>query len=244
MGRCDPSDLLPKLGYILGNDQQRRALRAFVQSQVATTPALFSFRDSFQGPVAVLYDPQHLLSSQSINTYDLFHLISYYKLSPPLTRRQFTDQLGETELHGDFYVRLIEPREPRLILELVYDSEDEPADFERKWCGAPVALWGVRIQAREHSGGVLAGALDQKIVTAMAEKHLPMLVIPPDSVGTMIGRLRGSGLWSRNLTVRFPDGTANSNYKALLGTAAFHAHAELLGHFLMKDRLKPDAIII
>jgi hypothetical protein len=131
-----------------------------------------------------------------------------------------------------------------LILELVYDSEDDIGDFERKWCGAPVALSGVRIQARERGEDVLAGALDADIVEALADTPLPMLIIPPDSVGVMIARLRGTGLWSRNLTVRFPDGTANNGYRALPGTAAFHAHAELQGHFLMKDRLKPDAIII
>jgi hypothetical protein len=27
-------------------------------------------------------------------------------------------------------------------------------------------------------------------------------------------------------------------------TAAFHAHAELAGHFLMRERIKPEAIII
>jgi CRISPR-associated endonuclease/helicase Cas3 len=243
-GRYEPSDLLPHLKSLLDDAEQRCALQAFVQSQVAVTRALFAFRDSFQGPTAVFYDPQHQFSSQTINTYDLFHLVSNYRLSPPLTRRQFGQQFGETELWGDFHIRLIEPREPKLALELVYDSEDESQDFERKWCGAPVALLGIRIQARERDGGVLAGALDAKIVTALAEKHLPMLIIPPDSVGAMINHLRGTDLWSRNLTVRFPDGSADDGYRALLGTAAFHAHAELQGHFLMKDRLKPDAIII
>ena len=230
-GRYDPSDLLSHLGTLLDDTVQQYALRAFVQSQVAVTRALFAFRDSFQGPTAVFYDPQHQFSSQTINTYDLFHLVSNYRLSPPLTRRQFGQQFGETELHGDFYVRLIEPREPRLTLELVYDSEDEPVDFERKWCGAPMALSSVRIQARERGGGVLAGALDEKIITALTEKYLPMLIIPPDSVGAMINRLRGTDLWSRKLTVRFPDGSADDGYRALLGTAAFHTHAELQGHF-------------
>jgi len=243
-GRYEPSDLLPHLEHLLGDVEQRHALRAFVQSQVAVTRALFSFRDSFQGPTAVFYDPQHQFSSQTVNTYDLFHLVSNYRLSPPLTRRRFERQFGETELRGDFYVRLIEPRDLRLILELVYDSEDKVGDFERKWCGAPVALSGVRVQARERGGDVLAGALDGKIVTALAQRHLPMLIIPPDSVGAMIAHLRGSNLWSRNLTVRFPDGSVNDGYRALLGTVAFHAHAELRGHFLIRERLKPEAIII
>jgi len=126
----------------------------------------------------------------------------------------------------------------------VYDSENDREDFERKWCGAPVATSGIRVQAREHGGDVLAGVLDRRIVEALADKPLPMLIIPPDSVGAMIARLRGTDIWARKLTVRFPDGSVDPGYRALLGTAAFHAHAELAGHFLMRDRLKPDAIIV
>ncbi len=243
-GRCDPGDLVPHLEYLLGDVSQRQALRTFVQSQVNITRALFAFRNSFQGPTAVVYDPQHLLSSQTINTYDLFHLVSNYRLSPPLTRRQFGAQFGETDLQGDFYVRLVEPRESRLMLELVYHSDDESKSFEEKWCGRPVALSGVRIQARERGGDIVAGALDEKVVTAIATEHLPMLIVPPDSAGAMIAHLRGTDLWSRRLTVRFPDGTFGDRYRALLGTAAFHAHAELLGHFLLKERLKSEAIIL
>jgi CRISPR-associated endonuclease/helicase Cas3 len=244
IGRVDPSDLLPNLGYILGDAEQQQALRTFVQSQVSVTLALFAFRDSFQGPTAVLYDPQHLLSSQTINTYDLFHLVSNYRLSPPLTRREFKRRFGETELKGAFYVQVLGPREPRLILELVYDSGDGPEDFERKWCGAPVALSGIRIQTREPGGDVLAGMLDKRIVETLVDDPLPMLIVPPDVEGAMRARLRGTNLWPRRLNVRFPDGTVENGYRALLGTAAFHAHAELLGHFLMRERLKPEAIII
>ena len=71
-----------------------------------------------------------------------------------------------------------------------------------------------------------------------------MLIVPPESVGIMIGRLRGTSLWSQRLTVRFPDGTIEDGYRVLLGVAAFHGHAELQGHFLLKDRLKPEAIIL
>ncbi|HFD40725.1 MAG TPA: type I-D CRISPR-associated helicase Cas3' [Anaerolineae bacterium] len=243
-GRYTPADLLPQLEYILGDGEQWRDLRAFVQSQVVITRALFAFRDSFQGPRAVFYDPQHLFSSQTVNVYDLFHLLSYYRLSPPLTRRQFQERYGETEHRGAFYFHLLEPRERPLTLGLVYHSEDDAAGFEQKWCGAPVALRGVRLQVRERGGDAIAGALDQRIVEALADRFLPMLIIPPDSVGVMIGKLRGTNLWARRLTVRFADGSVVEEYRALLGTAAFHAHAELLGYFLMKDRLKSEAIII
>jgi len=244
-GSYAPADILALLNDILAEEAQRRDLRAFVQSQVAITRALFSFRDSFQGPRAVVYDPAHYLSSQTVNAYDLFHLVCNYELSPPLTRDQFLKFCGETDMRDDFYFRLIAPRRPRLILDLVYDSSDIPEDFERKWVGRPVALSNVRLQARERdSGAVIVGALDGQIVNSLTEQYLPMLIIPPDSVGAMISCLRGMDLWSRRLTVRFPDGRIEDGYHALLGIAAFHAHAELQRHFLLRDRLQSDAIII
>lgn len=251
-GRYDPATLQPHLNELLADRSQQQGLRAFVQSQVEITRALFAFRDSFQGPTAVLYDPAHLFSSQTVNSYDLFHLLRNYKLSASLSREQFLRLIGKTDgstdlaevLTGDFYVRLLEPRSPRLVLDLVVETEEEHKDFERRWCGAPVARQGVRLQAREPGGDLLAGALERSVVEALTERFLPMLIVPPDSVGAMIGRLRDTNLWSQRLTVRFPDGTADEGYRALLGVAAFHAHAELQGYFMFKERLKPDAIIL
>jgi CRISPR-associated endonuclease/helicase Cas3 len=243
-GRYEPPDLQPHLRQLLADEAQRRALREFVESQAAVTRALFAFRDSFQGPTAVVYDPQHLLSSQTVNTYDLFHLISYYQLTLLSGQAQFARECAETDLRGDFYVRLWGRREPKLGLELVYESEDEREDFERKWCAAPVALRGLRLVARERGGDVVAGVLDERVVEALAGQPLPILFIPPEDVGAMIARLRGTDLWARRLTVRFPDGTVEDGYRALLGTAAFLAHAELQTHFLLKDRLREEAIIL
>jgi len=243
-GQYSPADLQPHLPNLLADEAQRRDLRAFVESQVAVTRALFNFRDSFQGPTAVLHDPHHLLSSQTVNTYDLFHLLSVYRLALFPTRAEFLRQCGDTDLRGDFYVRLLGRREPRLLLGLSYDAVIERAGFEQRWCRVPVALRGLRLVAWELGSDLVAGALDQRIVEALAGKPLPLLIIPPDDVGAMVARLRGTDLWARRLTVRFPDGTSEDGYRALLGTAAFLAHAELQGHFLLRERLRPEAIIL
>ncbi len=244
MGRVDPSDLQPHLSQLLADEAQRRALREFVESQAAITRALFAFRDSFQGPTAVVYDPHHLLSSQTVNQYNLFHLISYYRLTVLSGRVQFLRECEKTDLRGDFYVRLWGRREPNLSLELAYESDEEQEAFQRKWCGAPVALRGLRLVARERGGDVLAGALDEWVVETVARQPMVLLIVPPEDVGAMISRLRGTDLRAWRLTVHFPDGTDDDGYRALLGTAAFLAHAELQTHFLLKDRLKPEAIII
>lgn len=242
--RVSPAQVRPHLAHLLAEEAQKQDLRDFVESQLAVTEALFSFRDSFQGPTAVIYDPRHLLSSQTVNTYDLFHLLRNYKLSRPMTRPQFEQQCQPTDLKGDFYLHLLDFREPKLDLELVYESEEEPQDFERKWGNAPVALKGIRLRARERGGDPVAGGLETTIVEALTDTPITMLVVPPDSVGAMISKLRGTSLWSYPITIYFPDGTVGDGYKALLGTAALMGYAELQGHFLMKERLKPEAIII
>lgn len=243
-GRIDARDLQPHLRELLMDDAQKKGLQAFVDSQVAITRALFSFRDSFQGPTAVVYDPAHIFSSQTVNDYDLFHLIRNYHLSPPLTRSQFQDRCSQADLSGDFYFQLKAQRESGLVLEFVYASEVDAKEFQEKWCRAPVGMRNVRLQVRERGGDVIAGGLEQSIVTAIEERTLPMLIVAPDSVGPMIAKLRGTNLWAQRMTIRFPDGSQDEQYRVLVGTAAFHAHAELLSHFLMKDRLREDAIIL
>ena len=243
-GEIKPDDLIPHLSEMLKEEPQRRSLRAFIQSQVALTRALFAFRDSFQGPIVVFYDPQHLFSSQTVNAYGLFHMLSHYRLSPPMERSRFEQRFGKTERRGDFYVRLLEPRASPLQIEFVYESEDRKREFEQRWCCAPVVLRGLRLQARSREGAVVAGALEQPFVEALVDRDVPMLIVPPDSAGALRGRLRGTDIWSHRFTVRFPDGTVEEGYQIVLGTAAFHAHAELLRHFLARERMKPEAIII
>ncbi|MEZ4717744.1 MAG: hypothetical protein R2851_16900 [Caldilineaceae bacterium] len=243
-GKIGAADLLPYLADLLADEEQKSRLIAFVESQVTVTRALFAFRDSFQGPKAVIYDPSHIFSSQTVNEYDLFHLVRNYHLSPPLTRRQFLDRCTETELTADFYFQLIAQRETGLVLEFVYATELDVEDFEKRRCQCPVGLSGLRLQVRDRGGDVIAGGLDHAIVSAIEAHPLLLLIVPPDSVGLMINKLRGTSLWAHRMTVRFPNGTLDEGYKVLVGTAAFHAHAELLGHFLMKDRLREDAIIL
>lgn len=243
-GRYMPSDLQPHLSQLLSGKAQQQALREFVASQTAVTEALFAFRDSFQGPVAVVYDPDHLLSSQTVNIYDLFHLIRWYRFALLSGQAQFLRECAKTDLRGDFYVRLWGWREPPLNLEFLYESADERDLFERKWCRAPVALRGIRLVARERGGDIVDGALEERIVEALAGRPLPVLIIPPEDVGPMLARLRGTDLWAWRLTVCFPGGTADDGYRALVGTAAFLAHAELQAHFLLKDRLRSEPIII
>ncbi|MCB9140436.1 MAG: type I-D CRISPR-associated helicase Cas3' [Caldilineaceae bacterium] len=242
--KIDAAHLQPHLTRLLSGETQRRDLIQFVHSQVTVTRSLFSFRDSFQGPTAVIYDAEGRFSSRTVNQYDLFHLVRNYHLSSPLTRNQFQEQYERTELVGDFYFELRTQREIPLVLEFVYESDYEAESFEQKWCSCPVGLSGMRLQVRDRGGDPIVGGLDHAIVTALVEQTLLILIVPPKSVGPMIHKLRGTNLWAQKMTVRFPDGSQDDGYRVLTGASAFHAHAELLGHFRLKDRLREEALIL
>lgn len=243
-GRFEPSALLSGLGQLLEHQEQRDDLREFIQSQTAITRALFAFRNSFQGPTAVVHDPAHLLSSETTNTYDLFHLISHYHLSPPMTKTQFEQEFGITGLKGEFYFQMHGWREPKLSLEFTYHSPLEREAFESRFCRKVLGMNGLHLQAREAGGDVVVGGLLPELVRVLEEEYLACLILLSGDNGAAVSRLRGTPVWSRRLTVRFDDGTNEDSYRIFTGKAAFEAHAELLGHFLMKDRLKPETIII
>ncbi|MCA9998455.1 MAG: type I-D CRISPR-associated helicase Cas3', partial [Anaerolineales bacterium] len=222
----DLNDIQNQLAYALEDEEQQQDLRNFVTSQVAITHALFNFRDSFQGPTAVIHDPHHQLSSETINSYDLFHLLRHYQLSPQFTRAQFIRQFGPTDLEGDFYFQIKGWRDEKLSLAYRYQTAADRSDFDEKWCCRPIGLIGLKIQARQ-GGTAVHGLLPKEIINALAEKCLPVMLITPDDIGPAIARLRGTAVWSQPIAITFPDGTTDETYRIFFGKDAYFAHAEL-----------------
>ncbi|NOZ71534.1 MAG: type I-D CRISPR-associated helicase Cas3', partial [Chloroflexi bacterium] len=227
-GHIVPSDLVEYLPGLLGDEEQSQGVIAFVQSQVALMAAYFNFRDSFQSPTAAIYDPQHLLSSEDVNTYDLFHLFTHFDLTPQ-TRGQWKDvaQVQHTP-KTDFFYRIRGWREEKLVMRFAYDAqEEEQHTFMQRWCDIPVGISGLKIRAGLRGQGILAGALPPDVADAIAEQTIVSLIIPPARAGIAISRLKGTSIWSHPLTVHFPDSTVDEGYRSFFGKAAFMAHAEL-----------------
>ena len=238
----DTAYLVSQLSGLLENEEQQQDLQAFVASQNAITKALFNFRASFQGPSAVIHDPRRQLSSEAVNSYDLFHLLRHYQLSPQFTKTQFKREFGDTNLEGAFYFQIKGWRKEKISLAYRYTSKDDLEEFEKRWCRRPVGLTGLKIQAKQQ-GELVHGLLDSDIVNALAESCLPLMIIPPDDTGMAISRLRGTAVWSKPLTITFPDGTVEDRYRLFFGKDAFFAHAELRGYLYQKQHQQSDAII-
>lgn len=237
--RYDPEDFITKAPLALEHPGIREQLIEFVEEQVALTEALFNFRDSFQGPMAVVYDPRRLLSSQVVNVYDLFHVLRYFQVDLFEDHRQFLREAGEhaeeTDVSGDFYLYLRDPRDEPLSLGLSYHTDLDRKAFEDKRCRAPVALKDLRITSDE--------PVDPRIYEAVADEYVVALILPPDDTRVAYGKLRGTTLYPWDLTVTYPD-SSRDECAVYLGTGAFHAHAELRGYFFYKEREDAECIIV
>lgn len=231
------------LVQVLNSPRQREGLRAFIAGQYHLTKSLFAFRDSFNSPKAVLYDPEHLFSSVEHNTYDLFHLAANYQLHLYEDWKEFQAHCGETDLRGDFYVRLLGRLNPRLHIEFSLDSDVvEQAVFNRHFCQCPVSLNGIKLIARQVKGDYMP--IPPVVQDAIREMYLTLLIVPREDQGMLLSVLRGTPLIARPLTVRFGNGT-QAAYSAVAGSAAWHAEATLHGHFLMRQRREPcEAIFV
>lgn len=235
-----PADLEPQLSEFLESDELVTQLRDFVRGQVALVDALFSFRDSFQGPVAVVYDRQRLLSSEQINAYNLIHLVSNYEIDWLDGRAEFCRNF-ETEQRGDLYGIIRDWREPRLYVGLNYVYEGPRDGFEKIWCHRPVPLEGLSLTAWEQ--GDVPHQLDSRVASVLRERCVPALIIKEEERAIAYSRFRTSNIFLRRLDVRFP-GAKERTYYVILGTQAFMADAELQGWFHWQERQEGDAIII
>jgi CRISPR-associated endonuclease/helicase Cas3 len=227
-----------------------RDLARFIHEQYYLTRALFSFRDAFSGPVANVYDPERLLSSEPVNSYDLFHILENYQYDLR-EARQFA-QLAE-EYPGSQH--LLDPnapvslvlrgrREEKCELLLVLDFDGDEEVFKRLYTCRPVACAGFTLQTIER-GESDGRPLQQALAEAIKKEYLPFLAVPESRSYLLIQVLRQAPFYSRRLRVTCR-GTA-VDYRAVFGSAAFHIDAEYGWYLRSRQRDEDErqrAIII
>ncbi len=124
---------------LLNQPQQKRDLVAFIESQVALTKAIFNFREAWQGPTVAVYDPQHRLSSETVNSYDLLHLVAQYRLDFFRNQAEF-QHATKTETSAGFYVEIQGFRDPKLMLGFDYESAYSSKEFNDRLMNASAPL--------------------------------------------------------------------------------------------------------
>jgi CRISPR-associated endonuclease/helicase Cas3 len=231
------------LAQVLANTNRREGLGDFIASQYHLTKSLFAFRDSFNGPEAVLYDDHGLFSSQKHNSYDLLHLVANYNLHLYSSHQEYETYCGTTERRGDFYVRLLSRLPTRLKIGFSLDSESaNQAQFNHRYCRCPVSMKGINLTTSEIGGG--PKPLQPVIQDAILDIYVTMLIVSQEDQGMLIRTLRNTPLIARPMIVRFANGS-QGEYSVVAGSAAWHAEAALQGFLQMRRRREPcEAIFV
>jgi CRISPR-associated endonuclease/helicase Cas3 len=233
-----------------GPSLAERRLSRYIHEQYHLTKALFSFRDAFSGPAANVYDPERLLSSEPINSYDLFHVLEnyHYDVRPADQFRQLASDYPESQhlLDPDAPVCLVlrGRREEKLYLTLALDFDGAAPLFEKLYSCRPVACAGFTLQVKER-GNSVSRALPQELAEALKNEYLPFLAVPDARSGLLIGVLRPTPFYSRELRVTCQG--ADIEYLAVFGSAVFHIDAEYGWYLRSRQRDEDErqkAIII
>ncbi len=214
---------------------QRDVRRYFIDK------ARFSFRDSFQPPQALLYDPEHLHSSKDTASYNALHVIKYYDAQFYETLEEWGEghsfvSRPETP-HVVTYCTLRKHRDEPLQIGLKLDASEYMQDeWEEQFAYQVTALYGLEVVVLNDNHG-LASTLQALLHT----QFVPAFVALNDAKSSTASELRKLQKRARffplPLEVSFGDGQCRSYY-AILGTIAFQVCAEIPRRSIFIDRRK------
>jgi hypothetical protein len=196
----------------------------------AITRARFSFRESFDPPAALIYDPRHDLSSNDILRYDALHVVQNYEA-------EWFDQLADWQATLPAILTPLRPEpEDRLfcVLTRMRPPEQRPtvrfrlhqgdmirSAWEDRYCYQEAAACDLNLDAE----GV---PLPPVLIRAFRDQYVPFFAARADTplAGKLRQLCRSEGWIGRDLEVTFVDGTAR-NYLVVMGSAMFFAAARL-----------------
>lgn len=227
----------------LSDSRITSGFRTYCEMQQALLQAQFSFRDSFSGPTAWVYDPYHLLSDTDVTQYDLIHILENYEVDfiEPGEWKSVTNEPSLTAAIR-VYLRRQRAKDQRLRIRLRWVPPDMgmPGGWEEERflrcfvAGDPVALKGVTFICDQPLARVFQQSLAGRYVTA--------LLVPGSLEGAMRKALMDRLVYPRELQVTLPSGR-ELRFHAILGTNAFLIAPMLHYAFANSEKMRTDAII-
>ena len=240
-----PLEEWARLEQVVRTDQRalEQLVMPWLKAQHALTEALFNFRESFQGPMAAVYDPHHLLSDSDMTIYDALHAAANFEVDYFDDAAAFRHACGLKPGQAEIYCRLTAHRAPRLYIGLEYREGRLPREaWEKLYTRRPVALSELRLRAQVPGGG--PAALHPTLRRSIETQHVTCLIVPDVDVGRLLYLTRDRNLFPRSLWVTFAVEGTSHEYRAMIGTAAFIVYAELEGYFWFKQKQDSNAPII
>ena len=218
----------------------RDGFRHWCEMRHALIRAHFSFRDSFSGPAAWVYDPVHLLSSADVTQYDLIHIVENYEYEQ-LDIQTFANKSGEQPPADALCVYLRRHRKGRQRVTLRWTPPKimhdgwTAASFEKCFAaGKPVAICGLVLKADE--------PLPEQLQSALAKQHVPALLVPTAVLGSLLRTIQPRGVYTRDLYVQLA-GHDEEKFVTILGTNALLVAPLLRWTFGIHQRKEETAII-
>lgn len=194
--------------------------------------ARFAFRDDFAPPQALVFDPNHALSSSDTARYDAFHIVQNFEAQWCLDRRDWARRTGLHAEDADVYCVLARQRaaDERGRLALRLETSLALDDWEARYARTEAAARGFRLD-------VQPGPCPLELGEAFRHVYCVLFAVP---VSTRLeGMLRAlcwrEGIVPRNLVVESVQGRDRS-YLAVLGTSALLVAAELTPAVQRADR--------
>jgi len=222
-----------------GDVRVRDTVRGWVEEQYSLESAIFNFRESLQTPEACVFDPHHLLAESNVTVYDAVHIVKNFNVEWFDGKQDFESKMRCAVDKAQAYGRVQSHRSPRLKLRFDYSSPDhiDRESFENVYCRRPVALKGLRVRAEEIGVKNVLVQLHPAITQLFEGVYIPLLLVRQGTLesGVLNARLRGTSLFVESLRVFFAD-DSQVDYAAVMGSAAFSAHAELEGFFFVQSR--------
>jgi CRISPR-associated endonuclease/helicase Cas3 len=235
----DAGDALPQLEQ-KELAEMRNGFRLYCEMKQALHRAQFTFRDSFSGPVAAIFDPNRLLSGAPTTEYDLIHVVQNYHYIP-LPPDLFHTQSGERVELESICLRIDRLRQSRQQISLCWRNlpkhgglQWDQTIFRRCFVnGAPVAIKGLIVEADEPLTDDLRLSLENRYVLA--------LLIPYEKRGLLQRAIAQRPVYPRKLTVWV--GQQKEEFQAILGTNALLMSPLLWWLFQLERRKEETAII-
>ena len=203
--------------------------------------ARFSFRDSFQPPLALLYDSDELHSSKPIAFYNALHIAKYYHARYYTSVAEWEGQTGAVAPKDTrdalAFCRLLQFREEPLQIGLKLNAHEYTHDeWEEQFAYQITALYGLEVIALKDDRG-----LDPTLQSLFRTQYIPAFAAlndPKSSTASVIRRLRSQArFFPVRMEVTFCDGKTLT-YLVILGAMAFQVCAEISFRSIAIDRRK------
>lgn len=184
--------------------------------------ARFHFRDNFQPPQVLVYDPGHLLSSGDYTVYSAMHLLQNYEGDWSNDQKRLSEWNERCQLQAadlPFTFLLTGSRTQRLRLYFTLD-EVEHKEWEERYVGIFTARRGFRLQSED-------GPIPAEINDLFERQYLTFYAVPQtgSQARALAGLSRFTSLYKNYLRVEFNRGNLE-DYWILLGSTALQVQYE------------------